>query len=78
MESLKNKNRLGKIVSAAIAVLVAITPQIIEQIPKEYGVLAAAVVIAIVEFLDQYSTEKRVIRAEDLIKQEPTDDEGVV
>lgn len=65
MESLKNKDRLIKLVTGCVAVFVAIAPQLVSQIPPEYSLLAA-LIIAVSEVLDQHITEKRVVRAENI------------
>lgn len=65
MKSLKNTDRITKLATALIVIFVAITPQLISYIPVEFSLLSA-LVIAISEILDQYITEKRVTRAENI------------
>ena len=77
MESLKNKSRLVTVlVTIAFAILTAIatmTPDgLAAYLPEEFAPYAALIIIIAGAIVNQYSEEKRVERAEDIIKQKST------
>ena len=77
MESLKNKSRLVTVlVTIAFAILKAIdtiTPEgLAAYLPEEFAPYAALIIIIAGAIVNQYSEEKRVERAEDIIKQKAT------
>ena len=75
MESLKYKSRLVTvIVTIVFAVLTAVATMspdgLAAYLPEEFAPYAALIIIIAGAIVNQYSEEKRVERAEDLVKQQ--------
>ncbi len=71
MESLKFKSRLVTlgvtIIIALLTYIATMTPEgLAAYLPQEYAGLAALIIVISSAIVNQYSEEKRVVRAEDL------------
>ncbi|KZX17634.1 hypothetical protein [Methanobrevibacter filiformis] len=72
MKSLKKTNHIIKFITAMIAIMIAVLPQVI-QLLQEYKTITlilSILLLILTQSFDQLSTESRVIRAEELKEEE--------